>query len=166
MKQCMACQYFQMKSNITIAALQCTAVQYEEILTQFQNSLSQTAPNNTILAQIKMTTASWHRGLQRIWKQHLVLLIYFFKILLTVVSFHRLCSLWYLGARTIVLWSDYGWKMWSLTTCGHPPSFLPPLTTTKLCPGILHFHFSSCIAQCAVCSVRCPCIQNAPGYLI
>ena len=53
MKQCMACQYFQMKSNITIAALQCTAVQYEELMTQFQNSLSQTAPNNATLAQIK-----------------------------------------------------------------------------------------------------------------
>ena len=48
MKQCMACQYFQMKSNITIAALQ-----YEELMTQFQNSLSQTAPNNATLAQIK-----------------------------------------------------------------------------------------------------------------
>ena len=142
-----------------------TAVQYEELLTQFQNSLSQTALNNTILGQIEMTPASWQGGLQRIWKQHSVLLIYDIS-LPTIVSFHRLCSLWYLEARTIVLWSDYGWKMWSLTTCGHPPSFLPPLTTTKLCPGILHFHFSK--LHCTMCSLfstmplypKCPWIFN------
>ena len=165
MKQCMACQYFQMKSNITIAALQCTAVQYEEILTQFQNSLSQTAPNNTILAQIKMTTASWHRGLQRIWKQHLVLLIYFLGfahrrfipkvVFIVVFGSQNDCSAEWLRLKNV---ESYNMR---------PPPFLPSTPHHhQTMPRDLAFPFLK--LHCTMCSLfstmplypKCPWIFN------
>ena len=46
------------------------------------------------------------------------------------------------------------------------PSFHPSPPPPNSVPGSCISISQSCIAQCVVCSVRCPCIPNASGYLI
>ena len=137
-----------------------TAVQYEELLTQFQNSLSQTALNNTN----KNDNCQLARRIAKNLEATFTVAHIFFKF--CSPSFHSIgcvhCDIWkperlFCGVITVE-------KCGVLQHAATPLPSFHPSPPPNSAPGSCISISQSCIAQCVVCSVRCPSIQNAPGY--